>query len=237
MEETTILVVDDEEKIRQVIVSYLERAGYHAVEAKSGSEALEQYKKTNPALIVLDLLLPDLSGEKVCERIRETGNTPVIMLTAKVGEAEKLTGFQSGADDYVTKPFSPKELLARIEAVLRRAAPKEIPVEEWKGFNKGTLRVNSLRHEVTVDECKVNLTPNEFKLLITLSSYPGKVFTREELITLVLGKGYEGYDRTIDTYVKTVRKKIEKIPSKPDFIQTVHGIGYKFSGAADDNKS
>ena len=237
MEEATILVVDDEEKIREVIVSYLKNAGYQTAEAKSGSEALEVYKKTNPTLIVLDLLLPDLSGEKVCERIRETGTTPVIMLTAKVGEEEKLSGFKVGADDYVTKPFSPRELLARIEAVLRRSSQEQEQVEEWKSYNNGDLRINSLRHEVASHGASVDLTPNEFKLLITLGSYPGKVFTREELIDLVLGKGYEGYDRTIDTYIKTLRKKIESVPAKPDIVQTVHGIGYKFSGVPDDDQS
>ena len=230
MFEETILVIDDEEKILEVICSYLENAGYTVVSALNGTDGLELFKEESPSLVILDLMLPDISGEDICRQIRQTSSVPVIMLTAKVDEEEKLTGFRAGTDDYVTKPFSPRELMARVEAVLRRSKTQPEKQGKWKLISGGEIRINDEEHRVIVRDTEIKLTPNEFDLLVTFTDHPGRVFTREELVSLILEHDYEGYNRTIDTHIKTVRKKIEKIPAKPVYIITVHGIGYKFSG-------
>ncbi len=229
MPEETILVIDDEEKILEVICSYLEKAGYAVISALNGTDALKLFKKESPSLVILDLMLPDISGEDICRQIRTTSGVPVIMLTAKVDEEEKLTGFDAGADDYVTKPFSPRELMARVEAVLRRSKALLENEGEWKYVSNGEIMICDEEHRVIVRNTEIKLTPNEYNLLLTLADHPVRVFTREELVTLILGHDYEGYNRTIDTHIKTLRKKIEKTPEKPVYIITVHGIGYKFS--------
>ena len=230
MPEETILVIDDEEKILEVICSYLENAGYTVVSALNGTDGFKLFKEEFPSLVILDLMLPDISGEDICRQIRQTSSVPVIMLTAKVDEEEKLTGFGAGTDDYVTKPFSPRELMARVEAVLRRSKAQPEKQGKWKLLSGGEIGINDEEHQVIVRDTEIKLTPNEYDLLVTLTAHPGRVFTREELVTLVLGHDYEGYNRTIDTHIKTIRKKIEKTPAKPLYIITVHGIGYKFSG-------
>lgn len=226
----TILVVDDEIKITQVLQSYLEKEGYCVICAYSGSEALRQFDKYSPVLIILDLMLPDMSGEDVCRTIRKRSRAPILMLTAKVEEESILRGLGLGADDYVTKPFSPRQIAARVNAILRRVLSETVPIADEYSYNEGRLVIDNLRHEVTKGGQKVQFTPNEFKLLMAMVKYPTKTFTREELITQVMGDDFEGYDRVIDTHIKNLRQKIEDDPKSPKFILTVHGIGYKFGG-------
>lgn len=224
-----ILVVDDEVKIVEVVKSYLENRGYLVYEAHNGREALEKFERMNPALIVLDLMLPDISGEEICRILRKKSRAPIIMLTAKV-EEDILRGLNIGADDYVTKPFSPRQLVARVEAVLRRAGDALIPLSGLISFNNDELVIDTLKYEVRRDGKAVSLTPNEYKLLLTLAKYPDKTFTREELISIGLGEDFNGYDRTIDTHIKNIRQKIEPDPRNPKYIVTVHGVGYRLGG-------
>jgi len=225
-----IMVVDDEVKIAEVVKSYLEKSGYSVCVAYNGKEALEKFEKENPSLIILDLMLPDMSGEEICKTLRKKSRVPIIMLTAKVEEENILEGLKIGADDYITKPFSPRQLVARVEAVLRRAGDALIPLSSLLSFNNNELVIDTLKYEVK-SNCKViNLTPNEYKILITMVKYPDKTFTREELINMALGEDFDGYDRTIDTHIKNIRQKIEPDPKNPKYILTIHGIGYRFGG-------
>ena len=225
-----ILVVDDEDKIVEVIKSYLENSGYAVFLASNGRQALEMYEKVNPSLIILDLMLPDLSGEEICRVLRRRSLVPIIMLTAKVEEEDVLRGLDIGADDYVTKPFSPRQLVARVGALLRRVSGENVPLSGIISFNEGALVIDTLRYEVRKGEKIINLTPYEYKLLLTLVKYPKKVFTREELITLVFGEDFEGDNRTVDTHIKNLRQKIEEDSKNPKYILTVHGVGYRFGG-------
>jgi DNA-binding response OmpR family regulator len=222
----TILVVDDEAKIAEVLQSYLEKEGFRVVCAYSGNEALSQFDRYSPVLVILDLMLPDLPGEEVCRSIRKKSRVPVIMLTAKTEEEDILKGLGIGGDDYVTKPFSPRQVVARVNAVLRRVLNETVTDE--LAFNDRELVIDNMRHEVLRSGEPVALTPIEFKLLLAMVKYPTKTFTREELISMVLGDDYEGYDRVIDTHIKNLRQKIEPDTKKPRYILTVHGIGYKF---------
>ncbi len=222
-----ILVVDDEQKIVDVVKSYLEHSGYRVFSAYSGFEALRLFEKDCPDLVILDLMLPDISGTDILKHIRKQSGVPVIMLTARVEEEDILNGLNTGADDYVTKPFSPRQLVARASAVLRRAgaetaAPAEVLI-------LGDIVVDDLKHEVRKKDEIINLTPNEYKLLQTMLRYPNKTFTREELIAIAFGEDFEGFDRTIDTHIKNLRQKIEDNPRTPKYLQTVHGIGYRLA--------
>jgi DNA-binding response OmpR family regulator len=230
VESKKILVVDDEDKIVEVVKSYLENSGYSVFAAFNGIQALEMYEKVNPSLIILDLMLPDVSGEEILKTIRKRSSVPIIMLTAKVEEEDILKGLDIGADDYVTKPFSPRQLIARVGALLRRACGDTVPLSGVLSFNDGALIIDTLGYEVRKGQNVVSLTPVEYKLLLTMVKYPSKVFTREELITLVLGEDFEGYDRTIDTHIKNLRQKIEDDSKHPQYILTVHGVGYRFGG-------
>jgi len=225
-----ILVVDDEIKIVEAVKSYLENNGYSVLEAYNGKEALDKFEKENPALVILDLMLPDITGEEICKALRKKSRVPIIMLTAKVEEEDILEGLKIGADDYVTKPFSPKQLVARVEAVLRRTDYTLVPLSGIISFNDDELVIDTLKYEVKRNGKVINLTPNEYKLLITMVKYPDKTFTREELICMALGEDFDGYDRTIDTHIKNIRQKIESDPRNPKYIITVHGVGYRFSG-------
>ncbi|HOV26922.1 MAG TPA: response regulator transcription factor [Pseudobacteroides sp.] len=224
-----ILVVDDEVKIVEVVKSYLEHSGYEVYEAYNGAQVLSTFERIDPSLIVLDLMLPDMSGEEICKAIRKRSRIPIIMLTAKVEEEDILNGLDMGADDYVTKPFSPKQLVARVGAVLRRASEEPLPLSNIISFN-GDLVIDNLKHEVRKNNNVINLTPNEYKILMALVKYPKKTFTREELISMALGDDFEGFDRTVDTHIKNLRQKIETDPKEPKYILTVHGIGYRFDG-------
>lgn len=225
-----ILVVDDELKIVEVVKSYLEKSGYTVIEAYSGKEALNSFEKHKPSLVILDLMLPDISGEEVCKTLRKKSRVPVIMLTAKIEEESVLEGLNIGADDYVTKPFSPRQLVARVEAVLRRSGDPLAPLSCILSFNDDELVIDTLKYEVKRSGEAINLTPNEYKILLTMVKYPDKTFTRDELICIGLGEDFNGYDRTIDTYIKNIRQKIEPDPKNPKYILTVHGIGYRFGG-------
>lgn len=225
-----ILVVDDEEKIVQVIRSYLEHSGFMVYEAYNGIQALELFDKVTPSLVILDLMLPDMSGEEICKRLRKKSSVPIIMLTAKVEEKDILNGLEIGADDYVTKPFSPRQLVARVLALLRRTTDDLVPNEDQVSFNRGDLIIDKLKHEVRKNDCVINITPNEYRILLTLIKYPNKAFTRDELINMALGEDFLGNYRTIDSHIKNLRQKIELDPKDPKYILTIHGIGYRFGG-------
>lgn len=225
-----ILVVDDEQAIVEVIRAYLENAGYEVVCAFNGKDALLAFERSAPSLVILDLMLPDLSGEEVCLTLRKKSRVPVIMLTAKVMEEDLIKGLQLGADDYITKPFSPRQLMARVQAILRRASGEVFPLADQLSFNGGDLIIDSLRHEVRKKGAAVTFTPNEFRILAALTKYPSKVFTRDELIALALDHDFQGNDRVIDSHIKNIRQKIESDTRNPQYILTIHGIGYKFGG-------
>jgi len=225
-----ILVVDDEKKIVDVVKSYLEHNGYEVYTAYNGKQALELFEKEDPALIILDLMLPDISGEEVCKTIRKQSRVPIIMLTAKVEEEDILKGLDIGADDYVIKPFSPKQLIARVVAVLRRTLENPMLLTNSISFNNGDIVIDDIKHEVKKNGNIINLTPNEYKILLTMVKYPNKTFTREELISMALGDDFEGFDRTVDTHIKNLRQKVEDDPKEPKYLLTVHGIGYRIGG-------
>ena len=222
----TILIVDDERKIRDLVRSYLEREGYAVLVADSGQGALEVLERANPDIVVLDLMLPDVSGEEVARSVRSHSDLPIIMLTAKAGEDDRVAGLHLGADDYLVKPFSPRELVARVEAVLRRASGGA--ANGAMSLDEGRLVIDRESREVAVDGAAVELTRSEFDLLHALASRPGRVYSRYELITKVQGYDYEGYERTIDAHVKNLRRKLGDDPRHPRYVLTVMGVGYKF---------
>ncbi|MDF2699195.1 MAG: response regulator transcription factor [Haloplasmataceae bacterium] len=222
-----ILVVDDEEKILMVVKLYLEKNNYEVITSKNGFEALQLFTQYNPNLVILDLMLPDLSGEEICKKIREVSNVPIIMLTAKVEEENILTGFSIGADDYMIKPFSPKQLIARVNAVLRRVS--ETNTEYL--FNNHELIIDEKSFNVNLKGENVTLTPIEFKILALLATHTNRVFSREDIIQEIYHDDFDGYDRAIDSHIKNIRKKLADNP--PKYILTVHGLGYKFSGDGD----
>ncbi len=228
-EKSTILVVEDEKKISDIVKLYLEREGFRPLIAGSAEEALRHLKQ-NPDLVILDLMLPGIQGEDLCAMIRQNSDIPVIMLTAKTGEDDIIKGLSLGADDYVTKPFSPGELLARIKAQLRR---HKRPYTRMS-FNKGSLVIDVLKREVVRDGQALTLTPSEFGILVSLSERPGRVLSRLQLVNMVQGYDFEGYERTIDAHVKNLRQKIEDDPRNPIFIKTIYGVGYKFIGVKDE---
>ncbi|KPU27299.1 transcriptional regulator [Caloranaerobacter sp. TR13] len=220
-----ILLVDDEEQIINVVKAYLQKEGYNVFTAYNGKEALDVFNKEAIDFIVLDLMLPDLPGEEVCKQIRIKSEVPILMLTAKVDEMDRINGLDIGADDYMIKPFSPKELVARVRAIFRRISNEFIKADVIE-FNNGDLVIDINKMEVKKRGKLIKLTPKEFKLLTVLAKNLGKVFTREELIDKVLGYDYDGYDRTIDAHIKNLRHKIEDEENK--YIITVYGVGYKF---------
>lgn len=229
-QERHILVVDDEQKILEVVSSYLESKDYKVYTAETGSEALNIFERMNIEFIILDLMLPDLSGEEVCKRIRIRSRVPMLMLTAKTMEEDMLDGLQMGADDYMTKPFSLRELYARMEAILRRTAENPVPLAARFLWNKGDLSVDFEKIEIKKNGQIISLTPKEWKILSALVKYPQKVFTRDDLLNVAFDASYEGSDRVIDTHIKNLRKKIEDNPQKPVYVKTVHGLGYRFGG-------
>lgn len=226
-----ILVVEDEEKIMNVIKSFLESKGYIVLPAEDGRKAIGIFERENIAMILLDLMLPVISGEEVCRIIRKKSRVPIIMLTAKSAEEDLLQGLGIGADDYITKPFSLKTLLARMEAVFRRTTDDMNIGTDQGSFCDGDLVIDFESRIVTKNSERVKLTPNEYSILTSLIKYPNKVFTRDELILLALGEEYEGFDRTIDSHIKNLRSKIETDSKNPVYVKTIHGIGYKFGGS------
>ena len=221
----TVLVVDDEKRIAHVVRDYLENAGFRVVLAYDGKTAMAQFRHEQPDLIVLDLNLPEMDGLDVARAVRRERNTPIIMLTARVEEMDRILGLELGADDYVSKPFSPRELVARVRAVLRRGGGSE-PAAPL--IRVGELVIDAGKRLVTHKGESVDLTTTEFDLLAVLAGTPGRVFSRMELLDRVQGEAFEGYERTIDVHVKNLRKKIEPDPRHPTYIQTVYGAGYRF---------
>jgi DNA-binding response OmpR family regulator len=228
MTKRKILVVDDDRKIVDLVRLYLERDGYRVFAAYDGLEALKLAHQKRPDLIVLDLLLPEVDGLDVCRILQTDGETPIIMLTAKTTEDDKLIGLELGADDYVTKPFSPRELVARVRAVLRRVG-KQTPMGPSE-MRFADLVIDRRSHEVRVRGEIVDLTPTEFKLLEVMAEDSGRAFTRLELLDRVFGYDFEGFERTVDVHVKNLRKKVELDPRRPIYVKTVYGMGYKFDG-------
>lgn len=223
-----ILIVDDEPKIAEAVDAYLKNSGYLTVIAHDGQSALEKFRDYQPDMVILDLMLPYISGEEICRIIRRESRIPIIMLSAKAYEDDKINGLNIGADDYVTKPFSPRELVARVNSLFRRCVDGISPLFNVAKLNDGDLEINFDSHEVKKKGETVSLTPNEYKLLTTMAKYPLKTFTREELIEIVIGIDYDGYDRTIDSHIKNLRSKIETDSACPEYIITVRGVGYKF---------
>ena len=221
----TILVVDDKSNVRTLIREYLTEEGFRVVTADNGRNALYEARHTKPDLILLDIMMPEMDGYEFIRRFRLESTTPVILLTARLEETDKVLGLELGADDYITKPFGMRELLARVRAVLRRAG-QDITPEEVLRVDGITLDRNL--HAVKVNEQEVDLTPSEFDLLAVLMSYPGRVFSRMELLEHLQGSAFEGVVRTIDVHIRNLRTKIESDPANPYYIETVYGVGYRF---------
>jgi DNA-binding response OmpR family regulator len=228
----TVLVVEDERKLRELVRSYLERAGFTVLSTGSGAEAITMAAAAVPDLVVLDLGLPDVPGETVARELRATALVPIVMLTAKSAEEDRIAGLELGADDYVTKPFSPRELVLRVQAVLRRGG--QAAAQGVTSYGRGALVVDEPRHEVMVRGTAAELTPTEWGVLVALATVPGRVYSRYELINRVRGHEFEGYERTIDSHVKNLRRKIEADPGRPVIVLTVLGGGYRLGLTRDD---
>ncbi|HET7009861.1 MAG TPA: response regulator transcription factor [Anaerolineales bacterium] len=222
----TILLVEDEVELVRVLRDYLERAGFRVQTASTGPEAVSQFQHHSPDLVLLDLNLPGMDGLDVARQMRRGTNVPIIMVTARVDEADRLVGLELGADDYVTKPFSPRELVARVRAVLRRS--QETPAAP-EVIRAGEVTVDQTRHAVEIAGRRIDLTPTEFDLLATLARQPGRAFTRLQLLEATQGSAFEGYERTVDAHIKNLRAKIEPDPRHPRLVLTVFGVGYRFA--------
>ncbi|MFN8434390.1 MAG: response regulator transcription factor [Anaerolineales bacterium] len=220
----TILIVDDERRMVSLLQSYLEQEGYRVLTAYNGREALEVARRENPDLVVLDIMMPEMNGYEFMNARRAESDTPIIMLTAKVEDEDKIIGLELGADDYVTKPFKPRELMARVRNVLRRAGKNEAKGQTLKVMD---IILNRETREVSIGDRAADLTPSEFDLLAALMTAPGKVFSRLDLLDVIQGVRYEGYERTIDTHIKNLRAKVEDDSRKPSHIETVYGVGYR----------
>jgi DNA-binding response OmpR family regulator len=224
----TILIVDDEKRLVSLVQSYLAQEGYRAVTAYNGKDALAVAEKEDPDLIILDIMMPEMNGYEFMRTHRAKKDTPIIMLTAKVEDDDKVIGLELGADDYVTKPFKPRELMARVRNVLRRVGKNE---PKGKALKVSNITLDRDSREVFAGERSVDLTPSEFDLLAALMGAPGRVFSRLDLLDVIQGVRYEGYERTIDTHIKNLRSKIEADPRKPQYIETVYGVGYRLRKA------
>ncbi len=224
----TVLIVDDEKRMVSLLKSYLEQEGYRVSTAYNGREALDASRREKPDLVVLDIMMPEMNGYEFLSEHRKESDTPIIMLTAKVEDDDKIIGLELGADDYVTKPFKPRELMARVRNVLRRAGKNEPKGQTLKVLD---ITLNRETREVSVGNRDADLTPSEFDLLAALMTVPGKVFSRLDLLDVIQGVRYEGYERTIDTHVKNLRSKIEDDPKNPNHIETVYGVGYRLRKA------
>jgi DNA-binding response OmpR family regulator len=227
----TVLLVEDERKLRELIRSYLERAGLTVLSTGSGAEAISLATSAAPNLVILDLGLPDVPGETVATEVRTGGPVPIVMLTARAAEEDRIAGLQLGADDYVTKPFSPRELVLRVQAILRRGGPAAGQCAA--SYGGGTLVIDEPRREATVRDALIELTPTEWGILVALATVPGRVYSRYELINRVRGYEFEGYERTVDSHVKNLRRKIEPGSGSPVIVQTVMGGGYRLGLARD----
>jgi two-component system alkaline phosphatase synthesis response regulator PhoP len=231
MAQYSVLIVDDDMKLVKLLQTYFEKEGCMTYSANDGLDALQIVREKKPDIMVLDLMLPGLDGLDVCRRIRRDNDIPIIMLTARDEESDRLVGLEIGADDYVTKPFSPKEVVARAKAILRRANKNVVRSEQIRA---GTLIIDLERHQVTNGDQIVDVTPTEFKIVELLAGNAGKVYSRLQIVEQIQGYSFEGYERTIDAHIKNLRRKIENNSREPQYIQTVYGIGYKFAGEADE---
>lgn len=223
---STILIIEDEPELVKVLRSYLEKSGFEVLTAYRGDSGLSTWEHKRPDLVILDLNLPGMDGLDVAREIRRKSQVPILMLTARVDEPDQLIGLELGADDYVTKPFSPRLVIARVRALLRRAQPGTAAPEILR---IGDLQIDLQAYLVTREGQTIELTPTEFTLLHTLAAQPGRAFTREQLIETTQGTYYEGYERTVDAHIKNLRAKIEPDPKKPKYIETVFGVGYRFA--------
>ena len=223
---TTILIVEDEPELVKVLKDYLLNAGFNVKIAYRGDSGCDLWNQTRPDLILLDLNLPGMDGLDVARKIREKDDTPIIMITARVEEVDQLVGLEIGADDYITKPFSPRVVVSKVKAVLRRSTKK---VQPQKIIKVGDVQINLDAHTVSRGASLINLTPTEFDLLSTMADQPGRAFTRFQLLEATQGTAFEGYERTIDAHIKNLRAKLEPEPKKPQYIETVFGVGYRFS--------
>lgn len=230
MAQYSVLLVDDDIKLAKLLQTYFEREGFITYLAHEGLAALQMVRDRKPDIIILDVMLPGIDGWEICRKVRKDNDTPILMLTARDDESDRLIGLELGADDYVTKPFSPKEVVARVKAILRRTHKTVIPSVTIK---VGTLLIDLERHQVTNNGQQVELTPTEFKILELLAANAGKVYSRLQIAEQTQGYSFEGYERTIDAHVKNLRRKLETNPKEPQYIQTVYGIGYKFAGEVD----
>ena len=221
----TIMVVDDEKRLVSLVESYLTQEGYRVVTANNGKEALTVSRREKPDLIVLDVMMPEMDGYEFMRKHRTDNNTPIILLTARVDDDEKVIGLEVGADDYMTKPFRPRELVARVRAILRRAGEKEPTAKLLKASD---IILDRDGRTVKVADQFVDLTPSEFDILTALMSSPGRVYSRLDLLDIIQGVRYEGYERTIDTHIKNLRSKIEQDARSPQYVETVYGVGYRF---------
>lgn len=222
-----VLIVEDDTKTAELIRLYLDRDGYPVTVARNGREGLELAKRHEPGLVLLDVMMPEMDGLEVCRLLREHSDVGIILVTARTDEVDTLRALDLGADDYVTKPFRPRELVARVRAVLRRKGANELPNDCELTF--GNLCIDGRRHEVRVNERDAHVTRKEFQILLTLAKEPGKAFTRLELLEKAFGYNYEGLERTIDAHIRNLRKKIEQDAERPTYIETVYGVGYRFA--------
>ena len=227
MPQYSVLLVDDDPKIAKLLRSYFEKEDFSVLTALDGTTALQLYRDKKPDILVLDLMLPGVSGLNVCRQIRKESETPILMLTARDEETDRLIGLELGADDYVSKPFSPREVVARAKAILRRS--RKTP-EKTEPFKIGKFIVDTAGYTVSAEGSPVDLTPTEYRIFELLATHPGQVFTRFQLVEQIQGVAFEGYERTIDAHVKNLRRKIDDNPKDPRIIQTVYGVGYKFAG-------
>ena len=231
MAQYSVLIVDDDEKLVQLLKTYFDKEGFITYTANDGLVALQEVRQRKPDIMILDLMLPGMDGWDVCRKIRRDNDLPIIMLTARDEESDRLVGLEIGADDYVSKPFSPKEVVARAKVILRRTYRE---VVQQKLIKAGGLTIDLERHQVLAGNQLVDLTPTEFKLLEVLASNTGKVFSRLQIVEQTQGYTFEGYERTIDAHIKNLRRKLENNPKEPKYILTVYGIGYKFAGDGDE---
>ncbi|MBC2722936.1 response regulator transcription factor [Desulfosporosinus sp.] len=223
-----ILLVDDEKKITTVLKAYLQQEGFQVSTAINGLVALTMFKENPFDLLILDLMLPGMSGTEICREVRKISSVPIIMLTAKVEEEDRIEGLSIGADDYITKPFSPREVVARVRAVLRRVNNETTPLADVISYDNG-LTIDNVQYEIRLHDQEISLTPTEFKILGALAKHPGRVLSRGQLVEIVQGHNFDGDDRVIDAHIKKIRQKIEITPSNPKIILTVYGMGYKFN--------
>ena len=227
---STILIVEDDPSTLEIVELYLRRDGHMVLKSQDGKEGLRLAREARPDLVVLDLMLPGMDGTEICHTLREESDVPVVMLTARVEEEDRLAGLDLGADDYLTKPFSPRELAARVRAVLRRTARDDL-LQGPNEFEYGGLKLDLLQRAVTVDGTRAPLTPTEFRLLVMLVREPGRIFTREQIIDRVFGYDFDGFDRTVDAHVSNLRRKLGAHSDGSGYIQTVYGVGYKLGDA------